>query len=114
MEMPQELEVWYVIPALRREFSKFMLKKGLKQREIAKRLGIAESAVSHYTKSKRASLLKFDKKIENEIKKAVDRVMENKASVMQEMQNMIAKIRKSGCLCKLHKNNVKGCEVCMR
>jgi len=114
MEMPQELEVWYVIPALRREFSKFMLKKGLKQREIAKKLGIAESAVSHYIKSIRGKEVKFDRKIEKEIKKAVDRVMKNKASVMQEMQNMIMKIRKSGCLCKLHKNNVRGCEVCMR
>lgn len=114
MEMPQELEVWYVIPALRREFARFMLKKGLKQREVAKKLGIAESAVSHYVKSKRATLVKFDQKIRKEIEKAVDKIMENKSSVMQEMQSMIMKIRKSGCLCKLHKGHIKGCEVCMR
>lgn len=114
MEMPQELEVWYVIPALRREFAVFMLKKGLKQREVAERLGIAESAVSHYVKSKRATLVKFDKKIKKDIEKSVNNIFKNKSSVMQEMQNMIVKIRKSGCLCKLHKGKVKGCEVCMR
>lgn len=114
MEMPQELEVWYIIPALRREFAEFMLKKGLKQREIAVKLGIAESAVSHYIKSKRATSVKFDKKIKNEIEKSVDRIMKNKGMVMQEMQDMIIKVRKAGCLCKLHKNKVKGCEVCLR
>lgn len=114
MEMPQELEVWYIIPALRREFAKFMIEKGMKQRETAKKLGLAESAVSHYIKSKRANLVKFDKKIENEIKKGVERVLNDNATVMEEMQNMIMKIRKSGCLCRLHKTNIKGCEVCMR
>ncbi|MEM4244967.1 MAG: helix-turn-helix domain-containing protein [Candidatus Nanoarchaeia archaeon] len=114
MEMPQELEVWYVIPALRREFAKLMIKKGLKQREVAKKLGVVESAVSHYIKSQRATIVKFDKKIKREIERAVDNLMKNKSSVMQEMQNMIMKIRKSGCLCKLHKQHVKGCEVCMR
>ncbi len=114
MEMPQELEVWYVIPALRREFAKLMIKKGLKQRETAKKLGIGEAAVSHYIKSKRGKEVKFDKKIGQEIRKSVDRILTNKATVMEELQNMITKIRKSGCLCKLHKGKVKGCEVCMR
>ena len=84
------------------------------QREIAKKLGIAESAVSHYVKSKRATLVKFDKKIKDEIRKSVVRILGNKTNVMQEMQDMIIKIRKSGCLCKLHKSKVKGCGVCMR
>lgn len=114
MEMPQELEVWYVIPALRREFAKLMISNGMKQREAAKKLGIAESAVSHYLKSKRANTVKFNKKIEEEIKKAVGRILENKTSVMQEMQDMIRKIRRAGVLCKLHKTGVKGCGVCKR
>ncbi len=114
MEMPQELEVWYIIPALRREFARSMLKRGLKQRDTAKKLGIAESAVCHYMKSKRAKLVKFDKNMQKEITKSVDRILENKATVMREMQNMILKIRKAGILCKLHKQKINGCEVCMR
>ena len=38
MKLPQEIDVWYIIPAIRREFAKGLLKKGLKQREIAKKL----------------------------------------------------------------------------
>ncbi len=114
MEMPQELEVWYVIPALRREFSILMVKKGLKQREVARRLGIAESAVSHYLKSTRGKEVKFDTKTESEIKKAVERIIKKNTNVMREMQDMIIKVRKSGCLCKLHKIKVKGCGVCLR
>lgn len=114
MEMPQELEVWYVLPALRREFSRFMLAEGIKQREIAKKLGIAESAVSHYIKAKRANTLKFNNSLKEEIRKSVKRLLENNSSVMEEMQLMIVKVRKSGMLCKLHKNHVKSCEVCKK
>ena len=48
--MPQEIEVWYIIPAVRRELAKSMVKIGLKQKQIAVTLGITEAAVSQYLK----------------------------------------------------------------
>jgi uncharacterized protein len=55
MELPQEIEIWYVIPAIRKALVAELKKHGLKQKDIAKLLGITESAVSQYGKDKRAA-----------------------------------------------------------
>ena len=61
--MPQEVELWYLIPALRREIAKILVKDyDLSQVEIAKILKITESAVSQYLKEKRGNELKFTEK----------------------------------------------------
>ena len=41
--MPQEVEVWYIIPSLRRELAKSMHKNGVIQKQIAK-TRVAEGA----------------------------------------------------------------------
>ena len=63
MKLPQEIEVWYVIPAIRREFAKGLIKKGLKQREVARMLGVTDAAVSQYFSSKRGSEVRFNQRI---------------------------------------------------
>ena len=40
-QMPQEIEVWYIIPALRRELAKQMVEAGLTQKKIADLMGIS-------------------------------------------------------------------------
>jgi len=56
LEHPQEVEVWYVIPAIKRELSKSMMKdNGLSQKNVATLLGVTEAAVSQYINSKRAN-----------------------------------------------------------
>ena len=65
----QEIEIWYIIPSIRREFAVIMSKKGLSQKDISKKLGITEPAISQYIKQKRAVGLKFDAKTKKEIKK---------------------------------------------
>ena len=81
---PQEIEVTYIIPSLRRELAKVMKVSGLTQREIAKKLMVTEQAVSQYFSSKRASTVEFNKKIENEIKR-VSKTLNNE-NFRKEMQ----------------------------
>ncbi|MFH1328275.1 MAG: hypothetical protein ABIH76_05470, partial [Candidatus Bathyarchaeota archaeon] len=57
---PQEIEVWYVLPALRREFAKAFLETGMKQKDIAKIMEINEPAISQYLKAKRAKEFQFE------------------------------------------------------
>jgi predicted transcriptional regulator len=52
MKPPCELIVWYVIPTIRAELAKEMIKLGLSQKEVSERLGITQSAVSQYVKDK--------------------------------------------------------------
>src|SRR3989338_6851543 len=67
--LPQELEIWYLIPALRRELTKIFISDfKLSQKKISDILGVTESAVSQYQNSKRAQDLKFSKKEIEKIK----------------------------------------------
>ena len=53
--MPQEIELWYIYPSLRKEIAKFMIKNhSLKQKEVADKLGVTKAAVSHYVNEKRS------------------------------------------------------------
>lgn len=117
MDMPQELEVWYVIPALRKAFTEIMLKKGLKQKEIAKKLGLVKSAVSQYLKSRRGTDLKFDKKMMEKIEKSVNNILKNKSTAREELIRLCNIIRKEGMLCCFHRSinkKFKSCEICLK
>ena len=50
---PQEIEVFYIIPAIRRHIAMYMKLRGLKQNKIAELLHIDKAAVSQYIKKKR-------------------------------------------------------------
>ena len=74
MEMPQEIEVWYVIPAIRRELAKNMKSKGMKQTEIAKRMGMTKSAITQYLNNKRANNFTFKENMTKEIQKTSTKI----------------------------------------
>jgi predicted transcriptional regulator len=114
LRMPQEIEVWYLLPAIRRELARAMLKRGIKQREISKSLGITEPAVSQYMRSKRAGSVKFSSSMMDEIEKAAKRVIKGK-DVMIEMQRICRMCRKDETLCRIHRTHGKvpvGCRIC--
>ena len=62
MKPPCELIVWYVIPTIRAELAKELIKLGLSQKEVSERLGITQSAVSQYVKDKRGKGIPVNKK----------------------------------------------------
>ncbi len=102
--MPQEIEVWYILPALRREFSRIMLERGLSQRQIAKKLFITEAAVSQYMKGKRGKDFEFKEDIKEDISASAQRVMEH-GNMIPELQMLCRKIRENGFLCDIHKKH---------
>jgi uncharacterized protein len=117
--MPQELEVWYLIPALRKEFAKIFIKDyKLKQKEVAKYLRITEAAVSQYLKSKRGSEIKFSKEALAEIKKSAKEVIEKKEDMIKELYNLCISLKKSKAMCDFHrmqdKKIPKNCDVCLK
>ena len=68
MKLPQEIEVQYIIPALRRELVKELKALKLSQKQIADELELTEAGVSQYLSGKRGSDVKFDKSMQKEIK----------------------------------------------
>ena len=112
---PQELEVFYFIPAIRKELSIQMKKKGKGQREIANLLGVTEAAVSQYISAKRATGIKLEKEVKEEISKSIDKIKTPLDSV-RETQQILAFLRRTRLICKYHHKFLKfipkNCNIC--
>jgi predicted transcriptional regulator len=116
MQTPQEIDVWYVLPAVRRELALRLIDRGLKQREIAQKLGVTEAAVSQYVSRKRAGSIRIPKGIMSAIKKAADNMIQNRDCHRYELQDLLETVKRSGFLCEIHRRYdtvPKCCNVCL-
>ena len=117
--MPQEIEVWYLIPALRKELAiSFINDHGLSQKKVAEMLGITDSAISQYLSQKRGNEIKFSKtEIEN-IKKTAKEIIKDNKDVMKKIYDLSVSLRKSKTICGIHmsqdKNVGEGCDICFK
>src|SRR3989344_1606313 len=117
--MPQEIEVRYILPAIRRELSRiFIHEHKLNQKEAAKILGLTEAAVSQYKHSKRAKEVVFSNEIISEIKKSAEKVLAEKNSkqrLIAEMYRISTLANVKQILCDLHRSQSKelsNCNIC--
>ena len=113
---PQEIEVWYILPAIRKELAVALKEKGKAQKEIAKLLNITEAAISQYLKEKRAKEITFPVEVKEFIRKAAERITDSK-SAFHQIQSINEFIKKAKALCKLHaqiEGDLKGCDVCYK
>ncbi len=102
---PQEIEVWYILPSIRKEFAKVMVEKGMSQKDVAKKLHLTEPAISQYLKEKRANDVKFNAQVKSEVKKSVDKILkENSPHILIcELQRMLSVVKQEMVLCDVHK-----------
>ena len=115
--MPQEIEVWYLIPAIRKALAKILIKDfDLSQKQVAVILEITESAVSQYLKEKRANELKFSESEKEEIKRTAKKIIADKKNCNKYVYDLTMKFRGSNNLCKIHKKQDKSlsstCKIC--
>lgn len=109
----QEIEVFYVLPALKKELAVCMKDAGKPQKEIAKLLGVTEAAVSQYMSLKRGSF-NFNEKIKQVVADASKKVVD-KSSMMREIQKLLQIVRDERVVCQLHADHgdiPKNCNVC--
>lgn len=109
---PQELEVWYAIPAIRREIAKEMKRRGLGQKQIAGILGVTEAAVSQYFSRKRAHEIKFGAVLKKEIMRSVDKILNNPDLIVQEVQRILDLPEIRLQLCEIHGQCKGACTEC--
>jgi predicted transcriptional regulator len=115
MEMPQEIIVWYLLPALRKGLVVELKKHGMQQNEIADKMRITGAAVSQYLHNKRGSQdLKLGKIMKAEIKKSALRLKDSKDkdAIMKELIRLVNKSNKERIVCAkcTLKNNY--CNIC--
>ena len=116
MMYPQEIEVWYILPLIRKELAKALLNYNLTQKEIASKLGLTEAAVSQYINEKRASLINLDNNIKEAIEKSAKKMTRQNANIIKEIGLISDILRKNKTICKIHIENDKSlkkdCNLC--
>ena len=115
MDTPQEVQVWLILPALRRQLAISLKVEGMKQKEIAKALNLTEAAVSQYVKKKRGEEVAFNKQLLNEITKSAKKISLKKSAGRQELQTLLRRTKETKLLCNVchnHTESEEGCEIC--
>ncbi|MBI4983300.1 hypothetical protein HZC32_01530 [Candidatus Woesearchaeota archaeon] len=104
---PQEIEVWYILPAIRKHLAAKLVRRGLSQKEVAKMMHITEAAISQYQKEKRAKGEIFDVALKREIEASVKKIIRNKNILHPEVIRLSELAKSKGLVCKLHKDKSK-------
>ena len=114
--MPQEIEVRYILPAIRRELARiFIQEHKLSQKEAAKLLGLTEAAVSQYQHSKRAKEVIFSNDVVHEIMASAKKIIAESASkqrLIGEIYRITNLTTVKQILCDLHRSQSKDLESC--
>ncbi len=111
---PQEVEVFYILPAIRSRMATALKEQGMMQKDIAGLLYVQESTISQYLSSKRAADVKFNDHVDKEIVAAAKKIR-TKGDMIRETQHILQMVRDENLLCKVHESVgtvPKGCDVC--
>lgn len=104
--LPQEIEVWYVIPAIRKELARiFTSKYKLTFEKAGEILGISKAAVSQYLSNKRASSFKLQDKCKKEIEKSAEIIIKDSNKSVMEIERILRFMRNNKCSCKICKKH---------
>ncbi|MBI4439248.1 transcriptional regulator [Candidatus Woesearchaeota archaeon] len=117
--LPQEIQVWYVLPALRRELAAALIERhGLTQKKAAGLLGVSEGAVSQYQSAKRGAGVDLGNELGNEIELSCKRISDDGTQAMAELMRLSELESVKRIVCKLHIQQDAsvnaGCDICFR
>ena len=114
--LPQEIEVWYVLPALRREYAKVLVKEHkLTQKEVSEILQVTAAAISQYLTGKRASSVQFSEDILQLVRRSAARMVREGIPLFTELElvSRTLRVRQVICgICKCSNEHLKNCTIC--
>ena len=108
---PQEIEVWYVLPAVRKELVRALKKDGLSQKKIAELLNVTASAISQYLKDKRGKTADLPQDVKDFVDKAALKI-KDKTTAYRQIQEICKYIKKTKALCRTHAGFEEGLDAC--
>ena len=98
--LPQEIEVWYIIPKIRKEMATlFVNEYKLSYEKSGDILGISKAAVSQYLSNKRANKIKLSPEMMKEIKISAKNIFEKKTNGLMEIERLLEMMKKTKCSC---------------
>lgn len=108
--LPQEVEVWYIIPKIRKELATLLVNKyEWSYEKTGESLGISKAAICQYIKNKRANKIKISTEIKKEIESSAELMNEKKSNGMKEILrilNIMKKTKESCMVCKQYNKAV--------
>ena len=119
---PQEIIVWYVLPAIRRVLTNILITEyKMPQTKIAQKFGLTEPAISQYKdkegkKNIRGKKVAFEPVIMDYILESARRIAEEDRHAPREVQRILKFIEKGGYLCQFHRQYGsvnEQCEICV-
>ena len=117
---PQEIEVWYVLPMIRKKIALKIVEKGMQQKDVAKIMGITPAAVCQYKKDKRAKNDFFDEELNQELEESVKNIIKNNRVLAEEIIRLNNLAKEKGIICKIYKEKCalkgmeKDCSYCQK
>ena len=98
--LPQEIEVWYIIPAIRRDISKCLIKDyNTSYEKVGKILGVSKAAISQYMKGKRAAKIKLPEQVGPKIMRSCKLLVNEKSLTVDEINKILNFIRDKSLPC---------------
>ena len=114
--LPQEIEVRYIIPAIRGKLAHILVEeKGVSQKQASKILGLTEAAISQYINGKRGTEVMFSESVVEEIRKSAGRVVglkTNKGEIVAEIYRICHLTNVKHIMCDMHRKQSKGLDDC--
>lgn len=117
--LPQEIEVRYIIPAIRGKLAASLVNdRGFSQKKAAQMLGLSEAAVSQYRHAKRGTTASLSKEILSEIKLSAGKIAEedgNHRRLMAEIGRLCNLPQVKQLICDIHRKqskDLKDCTIC--
>ncbi len=119
MKPPCEMVVWYVIPAIRSELAKDLLKLGMKQKAISELMDITQPAVSQYLTDKRGSGIEFNDDVKQLIQDFANDLNDGTATKLDIISRtcyICKRIKTEDILCQIHREHghvPADCKACL-
>lgn len=121
MKTPCEIISTHFLPNIRSRLTIELIENfNFSQKQVSKKLGLTEAAVSQYISKKRGKEIKLDQKTEKAIKILAEKIAKGKIddmTIIPEICNICLIMRKSGTICMFHKQFEKipdSCNICLR
>jgi predicted transcriptional regulator len=107
--LPQEIEVWYIIPAIRKELSRLLVRMhDLTFEKAGDILGISKAAVSQYLSNKRANKISLPEDIRKELAKSATIMIKDNRRAVKEIERILKLMRTKKCCCDVCKKYNSG------
>ena len=107
--LPQEIEVWYIIPAIRRELASCLIRNhNITYEKVGKMMGLTKAAISQYLSNKRAAKIKLPENALKEVCKSCELIVAKKKNTSQEILRVLEFIRDKNLPCEVCDKSTQG------